>query len=83
MCVIRLGSGEKSPYPAMARCGHIRAIRSYAYGPVLTSQNVIFNHLSPYPSDHTHRKNGRKVKGQQMKKRTLLIQMDEITDSFE
>ena len=49
MCVIRWGSGEKSPYPAMARCGHIRAIRSYAYGPVLTLQNVIFNYLSRYP----------------------------------
>ena len=49
MCVIRWGSGEKSPYPAMAHREHIRAIRSYAYGPVLTSQNVIFNYLSPYP----------------------------------
>ena len=31
----------KSPYPPMARCGRIRAIRSYAYGQVFTSLFLI------------------------------------------
>ena len=37
-----MGMRGKSPYPHMARCGRIRAIRSYAYGPVFTSLNYIF-----------------------------------------
>ena len=42
LCVFRWGYGEIYPYPPMARCGRIRAIRSYAYGPFFTSQNYIF-----------------------------------------
>ena len=36
-----MGMRGKSPYPPMARCGRIRAIRSYAYGPFFISQNYI------------------------------------------
>ena len=32
-----MGQRGKSPYPIMARCGRISAIRAYAYGPLFTS----------------------------------------------
>ena len=32
VCVVLWVSGKKSPYPIMARCGRIRAIRADAYG---------------------------------------------------
>ena len=36
-----MGPRGKSPYPPMARCGRIRAIRSYAYGTAL-DHKIIF-----------------------------------------
>ena len=37
-----MGMRGKSPYPPMARCGRIKAIRSYAHGPIFISLNCIF-----------------------------------------
>ena len=37
-----MGMRGKTPYPPMARWVRISAIRTYAYGPVFTSQNYVF-----------------------------------------
>ena len=42
LCVFQWEAGKYTLTPPMARCGRIRAIRSYAYGPFFTSQNYIF-----------------------------------------
>ena len=43
-----MGMRGKTPYPPIARWVRISAIRTYAYGPVFTSQNYIFFYFLLY-----------------------------------